>query len=109
MFAQGDVFAGEQLVEVRYGEFCRAHDNSVGRDIAKALITPIEQANNSTYEIECRQHIDEAQQVANDNLVDLESKAFGVHDAQAQDAFSHRLPAPDPFQQNAIADGDHKI
>src|SRR5439155_26517219 len=69
--AQGIEFAGEKLVEVGFGDTRVADDDGISGQIAQSLAFPIEPAGQSADEIKQRQRIDESQEVADDNLVEL--------------------------------------
>src|SRR5436190_24382815 len=86
-----------------------ANDDGVRGDVAKALAGGAKQTRNAADEIKKRQHIDEPQQIAGNNLVELEPEALGVHDAQAEYPFADGLAAKTPFTENAVADADNEV
>ena len=103
------VFAGEQLVEVRLGHTRVPDDHGVGGDVAEALAAGVEPASQAADKIKRRQRIHKPQQVAHDNLVELQPHPLHVHHAQAEQPLADGLAAPGPLQKNSVADADDKI
>ena len=93
------VFAGEQLVEVGLGHARIADDHGVGGDVAQPLASGVEPAGQPADKIKRRQRIHKPQQVAHDDLVELQPHPFHVHHAQAEQPLADGLAAPGPFQE----------
>ena len=63
-------------------------------------------ARDAADQVERRQQIHRAQQVADHDLAEAQPQALLVHDAQAQQPLAEGLAAPAPLQQDAVADRD---
>ena len=70
---------------------------------------PVENARHAADKIQSRQRVNEAQEIAGDDLVKLQAHAFGVDDTQAKQPFADRLAAPRPFTGDRITDAENKI
>src|SRR5262249_60467599 len=57
-------------------------------------------------QVEGRQSVGEAQQIARDDLARLQAQALAVYDAQAKQALAYGLAAPIPFGRDSISDRD---
>src|SRR5262249_35286310 len=83
--------------------------NSIGRNIAQTLAVPGENATQAADKIAGRQCIDEAQQVARDDLIELKPHSFGVDHSQAKKLLADGLTAPRPFAGDSVSNADNKI
>jgi hypothetical protein len=67
-------------------------------------VRALDQRRQSAHEIKRRQHVHKTQQIANDDLAELQPQSVGVHDAQAQQPLADGLTAPAPFAKKSVAD-----
>src|ERR1043166_2593658 len=102
-------FAGQQLVQVRFRQARVSNHDGVSGDVAQALALRIEPADDAADEVKYRQGVHKSQQVARDDLIELEPQALGVHDAQAKELLADGLSAPQPFASEAVTDTDDEI
>jgi hypothetical protein len=109
VFAEGIEFAREQLVEVRLGEAWVANDDGIRGDVPQALTGRAQQHGDTADKIERWQHVHKAEQVARDDLVELESETFDVHDAQAENPFADGLAAKTPFTEDSVTNADNEV
>jgi hypothetical protein len=109
VITEGIEFAGQELFEVWFFDFGRAHDDSVGGKIAQALASAARQTCDPTNQIKQWQCVNETQQIPNSDLAELEPKALNVRNPQAKQAFAQSLPSPIPLGYNAVSDlGEEK-
>ena len=104
VIAQRVIFSGKRLFKVGFSHVNASDDNRVGREIAEPLCVTAEQACRAADKIKKRQAVDKAHQIADDDLAEMQVQALRIHDAQPQHAFADGLPAPPPFEKNAVAD-----
>ena len=105
---EGVKFFGENLTEIGFGGLGDVDDHRIGGEIAEALGVTGEEEREAADEVEPGEKIDGAEKISDEDLVDLEAKTVGIHDAEAGDFFSEGLTAPDPFGGDAVSDGDDK-
>src|SRR5437762_14142697 len=106
--AQGIEFAREKLVDIGLANLRMAHDNSVGREIAESLAFAINERCDAANEVKERHHVDEAKQIANDDLAELDFQAVRIDYTETQQSFADGLPAPAPLEGDAVANGQHE-
>ena len=102
-------FSREQLIEIGLGVFWQMNDDGARGDVAEALRVAAEQARESADEVEEREQIDEAHEVAHHDLVKAEAQALGIGDAQFAKSFTERLPAPEPFEDDVVSGRDDEV
>jgi hypothetical protein len=106
--AEGIESGAEEGVEVGSSEFRDADDDGTGGDVAEALATAVEEGGDPADEVEEGEEIDGAEQVAEEELTEAEFEAFGIDDAELEQAFADGLTVPEPFGEDAIEDGEEE-
>ena len=109
VIAQRVIFSGKRLFKVWFGHVNTSDDNCIRRKIAEPLGVATEQARRAADKIKERQAVDKAHQIADHDLAEMQVQALRIHDAQPQHAFADGLPAPPPFEKNAVADLQDEI
>src|SRR5688572_29711559 len=104
MFAEGIVFSSKELIERWFFNLRIADHDGVGGKVAKSLGTATHETGNSTDQVKRRKHVDEAEQIADRDLAELQFHPLHIDDTQSKDAFADRLAAPIPFRKHAVAD-----
>ena len=105
---EGVKFFGENLTEIGFGGLGDVDDHGIGGEITEALAVTGEEERESPDEVEPGEKIDGSEKIADEDLIDLEAKTLGIHDAEAGDFFPEGLAAPGPFGGDAVSDGDDK-
>src|SRR5207245_1694630 len=77
VLAERIVFAREQLFEVRLGQARVSDHDGVGGDVAQALAGGVKKGDDASDKIESGQGVHETQQIAHDNLVELQPQEIG--------------------------------
>ena len=109
VLAEGVEFSREQLIEIGLGVFWQMHDDRSRREIAEALRVAVQQTGRAADQVEERELIDEAHEVAHHDLVEAEAQSFGVGDAQFAEPLAERLAAPEPFERDVVASRDDEV
>src|SRR6185436_9783848 len=107
--AQGIKFAGQQLIEIGFGQFGDAHHHGIGGEIAQALAAAADHQSESAQEIKHRHHIHDPQQIAYDDLAESQTQPLRVHHPQAKETFAQSLTAPDPFEVNTVTNRQEEV
>lgn len=106
--SEGIESGAEEGIEVGSGEFRDADDDGTGGDVAEALAAAVEEGGDPADEVEEGEEIDGAEQVAEEELTEAEFEAFGIDDAELEQAFADGLTVPEPFGEDAIEDGEEE-
>ena len=100
---QGIEFAGENASRIALEDFRDSNDDCIGCQVSKALCVAVQQAGEASDEVQQRQGIDEAHQIAEDNLMELELEALRIDHAEFHHLLANRLAVPKPLKRHGIA------
>ncbi len=103
------VFSAQEFVEVGSGMCGDSNDYGSCGEIAQALAVAAKDAGDPPDEIEGGQGIDDAEQVADDDLRGLQAEAAGIHHAEIEQALADGLTAPDPFGGGSVDQSEREI
>ena len=104
--SQRIIFAGKQLVDVGLGYSWIAHNNGISGNISEALAGWMDKASDAADKVKAGQRIYKTNEVAGNDLIELQSHSLGVHDPEAEKLFTKGLAAPKPFEEDAIPNAD---
>src|SRR5262249_39614417 len=84
------------------------HDR-VGGNVPEPLSFGVEPANQAAEEIKGGKRIDKSQQIAQDNLTELQTQAIRVNDSEGEEFLSECLTSPGPLASYRIADANGEV
>ena len=97
------VFRGRDPLQVGRLASALARHDGIGGHVAQALRVAAEDRGQPAHQVEQREHIHQAQQIAQRDLRELQAQSVDVDDAQSEEALADGLAAPAPLQQDGVA------
>src|SRR4051794_22631346 len=108
-FPERVIFPAKDLIQIGRCGGGGANDGGPGSDVSQPAMVTMQETRDTADEIEERERVDGAHQVADDDLGRFELESAGVDNAQSKQALAHCLSAPQPFAESAVSQCQNKI